>query len=171
MALRSETLRRIGGFEAFADLLADDYAMGQAVRREGLRVAIAPILVDHVCSERSLGELWQNELRWARTFRQLEPLGYVGLVLTYPLPLALIAAAFGGFNGVSLAIVALTLACRLSIPIQLRALRRGRDAGLWLGPLRDVLSFAVFLASFLPGPLTWRGRRFVLRPDGTLKQT
>jgi ceramide glucosyltransferase len=171
MALRSETLRRIGGFEAFADVLADDYAMGQAVRREDMRVAIVPILVDHVCSERSFGELLQKEFRWARTFRQIEPWGYAGLAVTHPLPLALIAAAFGGFGAISLAIVAIALACRLSIPIQLRALRGGKDAGFRISPLRDVLSFAVFLASFLPGPLTWRGRRFVLRPDGTLKQT
>src|SRR5262245_61629064 len=38
MALRAETLSRIGGFEAFSDQLADDYAIGAAVRQLGLEV-------------------------------------------------------------------------------------------------------------------------------------
>jgi ceramide glucosyltransferase len=109
-------------------------------------------------------------LRWARTLRLLAPWGYAGLVLTHATPLALIAAALGGFGATGWAPIALALACRLSIPIQLKALSFGRDASLWLSPIRDLLSFAVFLASFLPRPLSWRGSRYVLRSDGTLGQ-
>jgi ceramide glucosyltransferase len=170
IALRAETLRRIGGFEAFADHLADDYAMGEAVREFGLKVAVAPILVGHSCAEISFGEFMRHELRWARTLRLLAPWGYAGLVLTHALPLALIAAALGGFGATGWTIIALALACRLSIPIQLKALSRGGNALLWLSPIRDLLSFAVFLASYVPGPLSWRGSRYVLRSDGTLRQ-
>jgi len=171
IAGRAETFRRIGGFEVFADHLADDYAIGEAVRELGLNVAVAPILVGHGCAETSFGELMHHELRWARTLRLLSPWGYAGLVLTHALPLALIAAALGGFGATSWAIIALALACRLSIPIQLRALSFGGDASPWLSPIRDLLSFAIFLASFLPRPLSWRGSRYVLRSDGTLSQT
>jgi ceramide glucosyltransferase len=171
IALRAETLRRIGGFEAFADQLADDYAMGKAVRGLGLKVAVAPILVGHGCAEASFSELMHHELRWARTLRLLAPWGYAGLVLTHALPLALIAAGLGGFGAVGYATIALALACRLSVPIQLKSLPGGRDALPWLSPMRDLLSFAVFLASFLPGRLSWRGSRYVLRSDGTLRQT
>jgi ceramide glucosyltransferase len=170
IALRAETLRRIGGFAAFTDRLADDYAVGEAVRNLGLTVAVAPILVGHSCPEASFGELMHHELRWARTLRLLAPWGYAGLVLTHALPLAIIAAALGGFGATGWATIALALACRLSIPIQLKALSLGGDALPWLSPLRDVLSFAVFLASFVPGPLSWRGGHYVLRSDGTLRQ-
>jgi ceramide glucosyltransferase len=170
IAARTETLRHIGGFEAFVDHLADDYAIGEAVRGLGLNVAVAPILVGHGCAETSFGALLRHELRWARTLRLLSPWGYAGLVLTHALPLALIAAALGGFGATSCATIALALACRLSIPIQLRALSFGRDASPWLSPIRDLLSFAIFLASFLPRPLSWRGSRYVLRSDGTLGQ-
>jgi ceramide glucosyltransferase len=170
IAARAETLRNIGGFEVFADQLADDYAIGKAVRELGLKVAVAPILVGHGCAETSFGELVRHELRWARTLRLLAPWGYAGLVLTHATPLALIAAALGGFGATGWATIALALACRLSIPIQLKALSFGGDASLWLSPIRDLLSFAVFLASFLPRPLNWRGSRYVLRSDGTLGQ-
>jgi ceramide glucosyltransferase len=169
IALRAETLRRIGGFRAFADQLADDYAIGEAVRRLGLEVAIAPMLVGHACSEQSLFELLRHELRWARTLRLLDPWGYAGLVLTHALPLALVAAALDGFGPIGLATIALALACRLSIPIQVKALPGGGSP--WLSPFRDLLSFAVFLASFLPGPLSWRGRQYRPRSDGTLTKT
>jgi ceramide glucosyltransferase len=168
IAIRTDTLRKIGGFEVFADHLADDYAIGEAVRQLGLKVAVAPILVGHGCAETSFGELVRHELRWARTLRLLAPWGYAGLLLTHAMPLALIAAAFGGFNAASWAILALALACRLSIPIQLKALSFGGDALPWLSPIRDLLSFAIFLASFLPSQLSWRGSRYVLRSDGTL---
>src|SRR5271155_565150 len=45
MALSRETLKRIGGFQAVANQLADDYAIGNAVRRAGLQVVIPPMLV------------------------------------------------------------------------------------------------------------------------------
>jgi ceramide glucosyltransferase len=171
IAIRAETLRRIGGFEVFADQLADDYAIGEAVRALGLKVAVAPILVGHACAEASFGELLRHELRWARTLRLLAPWGYAGLVLTHALPLALIAAALGGFGAAGWATIALALACRLSIPIQIRTLSFGGGTSPWLSPIRDLMSFAVFLASFMPGPLSWRGSRYVLRSDGTLGQT
>jgi ceramide glucosyltransferase len=50
VALRRETLARIGGFAAFTDQLADDYAIGAAVRSIGLRSVVAPVLVGHLCA-------------------------------------------------------------------------------------------------------------------------
>ncbi len=38
IALTRATLDQIGGFDAFADYLADDYEMGRAIRHRGQRV-------------------------------------------------------------------------------------------------------------------------------------
>jgi ceramide glucosyltransferase len=170
LAIRVPTLDRIGGFQAFSDRLADDYAMGEAVRGLGLRVAIPPLLLGHICAEQSFGELLSHELRWARTIRSIDPLGYAGLVATNPLPFALAAAALQGFGAAGIGLIALTLACRLLVSIQVGARPDGgeRRVSPWLGPLRDLLSFAIFLASFVPVPLIWRGHRYALRSDGTL---
>jgi ceramide glucosyltransferase len=170
IAIRAETLDRIGGFGAFSQHFADDYAMGEAVRKLGLKVAIPQFLLDHICSEQSFGELFSHELRWARTIRSIDPLGYAGSVATNPLPFALAAAALQGFGAAGFGLIALTLACRLLVSIQVNAMRDGDGRGVspWLSPLRDLLSFAVFLASFVPRPMIWRGHRCELRPDGTL---
>ncbi len=90
IALRRATLDAIGGFERFADVLADDHAIGAAVREQGLEVAVPPMVVTHASADDSLAALLRHELRWAATVRQLNPRGYAGLVVTHPLPFALL---------------------------------------------------------------------------------
>jgi ceramide glucosyltransferase len=168
IALRRKTLEQIGGFEAFADILADDYAMGDAVRRLGLKVAIPPFTIGHTFSDASPADLIGHELRWARTIRLVDPMGYAGSIVTHPLPFALAALALSGFSAISLIILAATLASRLFVPIQVERLPGGGKSALWLSPVRDLLSFAVFVMSFLPGAVSWRGRRYRLDSDGTV---
>jgi ceramide glucosyltransferase len=170
IALSKETLARIGGFEAFSNWLADDYAMGMAIRRLGLRVAIPPFLVGHICYDSTFTDLFTHELRAARTIRSIDPLGFVGLVMTNPTPFALAAVALAGFNLASLFVLLLALASRMIVSVQARRLRGEGwgGGGIWLSPFRDLLSFVIFVASFLPGPLVWRGHRYELRSDGTL---
>jgi ceramide glucosyltransferase len=169
IAMRRSTLAEIGGFEAFANTLADDYAMGDAVRRKGLKVAIAPFTVGHTFSEDSFAALLAHELRWARTIRLVDPVGYAGSVITHPLPFALAALPLSGFNVIAWMIVFATLACRLLVPLQVQRLPGGGKSAIWLTPLRDLLSFAVFIASYVPGAVSWRGRRYSVGADGTVR--
>lgn len=189
IALRRETLDRIGGFQAFRDQLADDYAMGAAVRGLGLAVTVPPLVVAHACTEGSAAELYAHELRWQRTIRLVDPAGFLGAVVTHPVPLSLAAAVLGVAAGAhpasSIGLILAALACRLLVQIQVdrsidAASARGGAAELpartaWelvvLGPVRDCLSFAVYVASFLPGTLTWRGTRFDVHRDGTMAET
>src|SRR5271163_699174 len=98
IALKQETLSRIGGFEAVADELADDYAIGKAARLAGFRVVLPTMLVGHSFEEKSLREVMRHELRWARTIFTIDPVGYVGSGVTHALPLSLIGAALRGFG-------------------------------------------------------------------------
>ena len=62
IALRRSMLEKIGGFGQFADELADDYAIGMAVRSAGYDVVIAPFLVGHVCFETSLRQFIRHQI-------------------------------------------------------------------------------------------------------------
>ena len=90
-ALRSAVLSAIGGFEALAPHLADDFMLGNYVAARGLRVVISSYVVRTMVSDSSLATLWNHELRWHRTIRGVQPAGYAGMFLTYPVPLALLA--------------------------------------------------------------------------------
>jgi ceramide glucosyltransferase len=167
IALRRETLEAIGGFEAFRDVLADDYLIGAAVRRLGLRSVVAPVLVSHSSNETSLSELLSHELRWARTVKGVDLPGYAGSLVTHPLPLALVAAALLGFSPAGLAVLALALVIRVLLAMVVNRVA-GRSGAPWLLPLRDMLSFAVFVASFFGRAVVWRGRTFHVTADGDL---
>ena len=174
MAFSRQTLGSIGGYAAFANYLADDHAIGEAVRRTGLGVVTAPDLVVHRCVEGSAGALWQHELRWARTIRSIDPWGFAGSIVMHPLPFALAAALLLGFDPLGSAALGATLLCRLRLQWQVD--RMLADSGgislhrLLLGPLRDMLSFGVFCASFLTSAVVWRGRRYRVRADGTVAE-
>jgi ceramide glucosyltransferase len=168
IALGRTTLRRIGGFQAFARQLADDYALGAAVRDAGMDVAIAAPVVAHSCTERSARELFGHELRWARTIRAIDPKGFAGSVVTHPLPFALLFAALSGFDPFAWIVVDAAIACRLLLMLAVDRSFPGQPRGRWLLPLRDLLSFAIFLASFFVGKVSWRGRRYRVLADGTL---
>ena len=168
IGLRRATLARIGGFAAFRDVLADDNAMGEAVRALGLAVAVpARPVLGHVCTARTARALLRQDLRWSRTIRALDPAGFAGSIVTNPLPLATIALALGGFRPALLALLAATLACRLALQLGVRQFA-GATAPVWLGPLRDLVTFAIFVASFWPASLEWRGHSFAVQADGTM---
>ncbi len=168
IAIRAEVLERIGGFLAFADHLADDYEIGRAVRKLGLSVAIPPMVVVHHSPESSLRELVSHELRWARTVRQIDAAGHAGSVVTHPLPLAMIAAIPLGFSPISVGVVVMAAVLRLWSKILIdRA--TGMSAGSWwLIPLRDVLSFGIFLGSLVVNTVRWQGRLFRVGDGGVI---
>jgi ceramide glucosyltransferase len=170
IALTRETLSRIGGFEAVANELADDYAIGKAVRRTGLRVVVPSMLVAHSFEEKSLREVLRHELRWARTIFTIDPIGYVGSGVTHALPLALIGAALRGFDAWGLATVLTALACRLFLKFRLTREFQLPNPNYSLTLARDILSFAVYFGSFWSARVHWRGHDFIVRRDGTMER-
>jgi ceramide glucosyltransferase len=168
MALRRGLLDEIGGFHRLSNLLADDYELGRAVREKGYDVVFPASLIEHVCPEASAREMLVHELRWARTVGLIEPVGYVGSAITHFLPLALIGAAFTGFPVWSLELLAAITMIRLSLIAHLSRTIGSGPAALWLAPLRDVLSFGVFVTAFLGDRVEWRGTRLRVRRDGAV---
>lgn len=166
IALTRDMLRRIGGFAAFADQLWDDYAIGDAVRGTGYEVAVAPFAVGHVYTAASAGDLLAHKVRQDCTIKSISPLGHTGSVITHPFPLALIAAGLGGGEQ-ALALAAIALACRVGLWWCVEQRFGVRPQNYLLIPVRDLASFAAYVASFFVVAVTWRGQRYRLS-DQTL---
>jgi ceramide glucosyltransferase len=170
IALRRETLDEVGGFAAFADQLADDYEMGRAVRARGYTLAIPAMGVGHTAAENSAMDLLRHELRWTRTIRLVNPAGYLGSFVTHGFVFGLMATTFLNFSILSLAILALALASRLFLKYRIDGLF-GTYAGPYgLMPLRDLLSFGVFVVSLFGETVHWRGTHFAVEPSGVMSQ-
>ncbi len=164
MALRRDTLARAGGLEALADEIADDHLLGRNVRALGLAVALAPTIVATTVPEATLGALFRHELRWGRTIRALEPVGFALSALQHPLAWAVAAVALSGAAPWSLALLAAAWLCRALAAAGIdRELGRAEETlatrlPIWLLPLRDLMSIAVLLASHAGTRVEWRGQ-------------
>lgn len=168
IALRRETLDEIGSFDAFADCLADDFAMGEAVRAAGYTVAIPSFSVGHVCFEQSVRELLRHQMRQSRTIRSIDPVGYAGAMITHPFALALLGALLGSPLG--LLVAAFAVVCRTALTIAVeRALDLPRHQ-YWLVPVRDLIAFATFVSGFFGTTVSWRGSRYRVLSDGSVIQ-
>jgi ceramide glucosyltransferase len=168
IAFHRQLLEEIGGFPAFQDSLADDFDVGRAVRRAGYRLAYPSLMVSHRCTEQSFGELWAHELRWARTIRTVDPFGHWGSMVTHALPWGLLATVLLGFSSAGLACLATIIAARLFLKVRMDHITGMAAGPVWLLPVRDLLSFAVFVASLFGGTVEWKGERLRIGKHGAI---
>jgi ceramide glucosyltransferase len=166
LAFRQRDLESIGGFEALADYLADDYQLGNRLAAKGLAVELSEVVVETFLPRYTVGEFLGHQLRWARTIRDSRFWGYVGLGFTFGLPWALLGLLFSRGAWWAWALLAITAALRaaMSIEVGLVVLQDRQIVPLlYLIPLRDVLAFFLWIASFAGHTIRWRGEAFHLR--------
>ncbi len=166
IAIRREVLHRIGGLRPFADVLADDFAIGKAVREAGFDVAVTPASIGHACLDAGAVATLSRQLRVARTIRLIEPAGYTGTIITHPFALALVAWLLGASGTGGLVVCA--LACRVVLCASVQLAFRLPPQPFWLIPPHDLIAFAIYLASFAGSTVTWRGYRYRVSEDGTM---
>jgi len=176
MAVRRGVLSAIGSFEALANLLADDYMLGHLVAGRGFKVALVPYLVENVVVEPTLKGLFLHEVRWARTMRSVQPVGYALSSVTEMLPLAAAAAVLLILSGAAvlpaLALLGVALALRVALQAAIGSLGGAGNCRFpGLIPLRDLLSLAVRVISFFGNRIVWRDRAFVIDEGTRFKAT
>ncbi|HEX4644921.1 MAG TPA: bacteriohopanetetrol glucosamine biosynthesis glycosyltransferase HpnI [Verrucomicrobiae bacterium] len=170
MATRREDLAGIGGLEALADYLADDFQLGNRIARRGKRIALCSVVVDCLTPPMDWKGAWTHQLRWARTIRVCKPWPYGLSILSnatlWPL-LWLLWAPSVMATGVLVGCLAIRI-----ITAQLLQRRLGPVDGQgwfwWLAPIKDLLQFGIWIGAFFGNDIEWRGERFHLERDGRL---
>jgi ceramide glucosyltransferase len=169
MATSKKFLSEIGGWEAMVNHHSDDFELGRRVAECGHRVELISKPVTMVFPNESLREYFRHELRWSIGLKSVRPLGYWGLTFTHGLPWALLGAAISVARG-SAAIAAWYLLAYLVLRIGLTWTTgswglRDRELWkiLWLVPVRDALSFVVWITGFFSDEITWRGLGYRVR--------
>ncbi len=173
LALRRATLDNVGGLEPLLEQLADDYELGAAVHRAGLRVVLAPEVVTTSVPQYSFSGFLQHQLRWSRAVRDSRRLGYIGLGISYALPWAMANVVASGFALPSFTLLSLVALARvaLALGVGVGILRDGqvlRD--LWLLPVRDCFGLLFWAWSYAGNEIVWRGDRFLLKNGKLLKR-
>ena len=174
MLTRRKLLEEIGGFRALADCLADDYQLGHRIAQNGHHIALCPVVVECWDAPMNWREVWQHQLRWARTIRVCQPLPYFFSILSnatfWPLLWLVVSlvsekSLCGPLTAVACLLIRICLAQNLQ-----RRLMQSQDnlAPPWFVPVKDLLQVAVWIGAFTGSTVEWRGRRMKLRRDGTM---
>ena len=172
LAFRRTDLDAIGGFEAIADYLADDYELGKRIADRGLKVALSNSIVETFLPAYGISGFFSHQLRWARTIRASRPGGYAGLLLTYTLPWAALCLllARGATWAWALFVIAVLLRVTMAWASAVSVLKdEEARRWLWLLPLRDFVAPLVWLAGIFGRKISWRGEEFEL-DKGKLKR-
>jgi ceramide glucosyltransferase len=175
MAFRRDTVRRMGGFRVTADYCADDFVLGNETWKLGQTVVLSHHTIDHMVINSSLAASLKHQVRWMKSTRFSRPKGHFGTALTFSLPfglLGLIAAAAMGRLWWGMALLAWSVATRLALSLAVgRAVVRDQS---WFGllvlyPIRDLMGFCFWAASYGSSKILWRGRIFQLLPGGKMR--
>jgi ceramide glucosyltransferase len=171
IVMRREILENIGGFPAIADYLADDFVLGNSTAKLGYEVVLSDCVVEHVSAPDTMATMLKHQLRWGRSTRISRPWGYRGLILTYGTATSLLALLAWNFSGFAWGLLAVTMFVRF-LPVLVIGVYGLNDKTLarffWLIPLRDLITFGVWLTSFVGDEIHWRGVNFYVLPDGKL---
>jgi ceramide glucosyltransferase len=175
MAFRRETVRQMGGFKVTADYCADDFVLGNETWKLGERVALSTHAIDHMVINSSFAASLKHQVRWMKSTRFSRPKGHFGTALTFAMPFGLLglAAAWAmGHAGWGLAMLGWALATRWALSLAVGRLAVGDRS--WFGllvlyPIRDLMGFGFWAASYTSSRILWRGRVFELLAGGRMR--
>ena len=165
MIVKRGILSKIGGFESLSNHLADDYILGKLISSLGYKIYLSDYIVENMVEETSLKNLIQHELRWARTLRRVEPIGYALTFLTDSLvlgiSLGIILYVIKGSLLLLLIPAFLTLLLRIILHNSSNEITKSENLSeILLIPLRDILSFFIRFISYAGNSVEWRNNTF-----------
>lgn len=176
-AVRKSSLQRIGGFERLGGYAADDYMLGYLVAEAGETVALSGHVVNHLILRSGFWKSIAHQLSWMRSTRFSRPRGHFGTALTFSTPFGLLALLGGILAHHALwgaALFGFTLLLKILQSIMVGGIVVRSRQAVWqafLFPLRDLIGFLLWVASYGSNRLQWHGKIFELEPGGTMHRT
>jgi len=175
MAVRAECVTAMGGFGALGDYCSDDYLLGNWVFKQGWTVALSQHAIDHIVINESFVHSLKHQVRWMTSTRFSRPKGHFGTALTFSLPFGLLGLVAGIAVGrplLGVGLLAFSVVTRWVIAWAAGWMVVG-DRSLFgllvLYPLRDLMGFGFWAASYASSRILWRGKLYDLLVDGKMR--
>jgi len=171
MILRREAFQKAGGYEDLGQYYAEDFVLGQRLAKQGYGVRMANYVVRLMVLPQGLRNSFRDQVRWMKSTRRSRPAGHLGTGLTYAVPFGLIGLLWGLLAGhPGLGLLWLLAACVnrwVMAAVVLSALQDDKPGKpVLIYPLRDLLGFAVWVASYMGSTMVYHGGAYSLGPDG-----
>lgn len=174
MAVRRRCVDAMGGFGVLGPYCSDDFLLGANVAAQGATVVLSHHVIDHIILNLSFAASLRHQIRWMKSTRFSRPLGHLGTALTFSVPFGLLAAAAAlALHRPVLALDALgySLLSRIVLAAFIGSLavhERHLLRTTLLYPLRDLLGFFCWIASYGSSTILWRNRRYRLTRGGLM---
>jgi ceramide glucosyltransferase len=174
MLLSKKALDEIGGLPPIADYLADDYQLGNRLWRKGYTIILSSVVLENIVGRMSIRDYLAHQARWARTYRSSRPKGFAGYGIAHIFPVALLLLILNGPTVLYLSVPGVVLSIRLiSALIVYQKVIRSKQWLKWLPllPVKDLVSFGIWISSFVNNKVAWRGRRYRVVKDGKIQES
>ena len=175
IAVRRDALESIGGYEALGNYFSNDFMIGNMIAARGLNVILSEYIISHVVPPMTFRKMWQRQVRWAAGTKHSRAKGHFGTVFIFAVPYGLLGLLGGALSGHLDWGVKLLIWSIINRVIESLAIGWGvtRDPECltkpWIYPMRDLLGFAVWVASYLSPNVKWRDGRFELVNGGLIR--
>ena len=174
MAFRRDAIARMGGFRVTADYCADDFVLGHEAFKLGETVVLSHHAIDHMVINSSFWHSMLHQVRWMKSTRFSRPKGHFGTCLTFSMPFAVLGLIAGLAShhpavGMGLFVWGVLTRLALSVAVGNWVVRDSDWFNLLaLYPIRDLMGFFFWAASYTSSTIHWRGRKFRLLPGGKM---
>ena len=174
MAVRRRCVEAMGGFGVLGPYCSDDFLLGEKVAAQGQTVVLSHHVIDHIILNLSFAASLRHQTRWMKSTRFSRPLGHFGTALTFSVPFGILAglAALALHRPVlALALLVYSVVNRMVLAALVGAFavrERHLLRTILLYPLRDLLGFFCWAASYAGSTILWRGRRYRLSRGGLM---
>lgn len=175
MAFRRECIDAMGGMGTIGDYCSDDYLLGNAVHEQGRTMVLSHHVIDHMIINSGMTASLKHQARWMKSTRFSRPKGHFGTALTFSLPFGLLGLAAGigmGRPWLGTAMFAWSVLTRWMIAwaAGFKVVGERNPALLYiLYPIRDLMGFGFWAASYLSREIVWRGKVYELLPRGKMR--
>lgn len=168
IAMHKSTLAAVGGLHM--SRIGSDYNLGKRTAQAGYRVELSHYLLESDTGHETVKQLFQRELRWARTIRFNRGPIYYTLPICYGTVFCLPLLLLAGFANWAISLTVLTFSLRyLQAWVAIAEMNcTGLPRWLWLLPFRDWLSLLVWAVGSWGNEVNWRGRRLRIAGDGLI---
>jgi ceramide glucosyltransferase len=171
MILRRGAFQKAGGYEDLGQYYAEDFVLGNRLAERGFGVRMANYVVRLMVLPQGLRGSFRDQLRWMKSTRRSRPAGHLGTGLTYAVPFGVLGLAWGllaGHPAIGLLWLLATCVNRwVMAAVVLDALEDEEAAKPTLiYPLRDLLGFAVWIASYMGSRMQYHGGAYSLGVGG-----
>ncbi len=173
MLFSREALNAIGGFEAIADYLADDYQIGNRLWQKGYKIILSRYVLEDRAGAMSIAGHLKHQIRWARTYRVCRPKGFMGYGITYVFPISCLLLIQQGPTILSLTALCAAVGLRVCLALVIcKKVIRSKKWLRWLVllPVKDILGFGIWIWSFLGSTVVWRGSRYLILKGGKIRK-